>query len=251
MIKTFQENQIKIIQLNREKANALNYDLLKSILNELNEIERDDSVKGIILTGKDGIFSAGLDIVELYDKDKEYMKNFWILFSNLLLKIYSYPKLVFSAISGHSPAGGTVISIMTDYRIMVKGKYVIGLNEVAVGLTMPVLIGKVFQSLLGIRTAEKMTLLGELVDPIRAHQIGLVDELVISEDLIRRTKQEMISWLQLPFDKQIKSKLSLRSDIITIMQKNISANSDNFIDSWFSKECRDTMKMIINKISKK
>jgi len=251
MIKTFQENQIKIIQLNRKKANALNHDLINSILNELNKIERDDSIRGIILTGREGMFSAGLDIVELYDKDKDYMRDFWILFSNLLLKIYSYPKLIFSAISGHSPAGGTVISIMTDYRIMTTGKYLIGLNEVAVGLTMPVSIGKVFQSLLGIRNAEKMTLTGELVSPVRAHQIGLVDELVSSKHLIDRAKKEMKVWLQLPFEKQINSKLSLREEIITLMQKNIIANNDNFIDSWFSKECRDTMKMIINKISKK
>ena len=251
MIKTFQENQIKIIQLNRKKANALNHDLIKSILNELKKIERDDSIRGIILTGREGMFSAGLDIVELYDKDKDYMRDFWNLFSNLLLKIYSYPKLIFSAISGHSPAGGTVISIMTDYRIMTTGKYLIGLNEVAVGLTMPVSIGKVFQSLLGIRNAEKMTLTGELVNPERAHQIGLVDELVSSKHLIDRAKKEMKFWLQLPFEKQINSKLSLRQEIITLMQKNIIANNDNFIDSWFSKECRDTMKIIINKISKK
>ncbi len=251
MITTSQENQIKIIQLNRKKANALNYDLIKSISEHLNKIKSDESVKGIILTGHEGMFSAGLDIVELYDKDREYMKNFWFLFSNLLLQIYSFPKLIFTAISGHSPAGGTVISIMTDYRIMAKGKYVIGLNEVAVGLTMPISIGKVFQSLLGDRIAEKMTLLGQLVDPLKAYQIGLIDEVVSSHDLLTRTKEEMNSWLKLPYNKQINSKLSLRSDIINIMKENIKSNSDNFIDSWFSSECRDTLSKIINKISKK
>ena len=251
MITTLQENQIKIIQLNRKKANALNYDLIKSISEHLNKIKSDESVKGIILTGHEGMFSAGLDIVELYDKDREYMKNFWFLFSNLLLQIYSYPKLIFTAISGHCPAGGTVISIMTDYRIMAKGKYVIGLNEVAVGLTMPISIGKVFQSLLGNRTAEKMTLLGQLVDPLKAYQIGLIDEVVSSQDLLTRSKEEMNSWLKLPYNKQINSKLSLRSDIINIMKENINSKSDNFIDSWFSSECRDTLSKIINKISKK
>ena len=66
----------------------------------------------------------------------------------MLIKIYSYPKIIFSAISGHSPAGGTVLAIMTDYRIMNQGKYFIGLNEVAVGLTMPIGIGEVFKNIL-------------------------------------------------------------------------------------------------------
>ena len=72
------------------------------------------------------------------------------MFSNLLIKIYSFPKLIFSAISGHSPVGGTVIAIMTDYRIMSKGNYFVGLNEVAVGLTMLVGIGSVFKIYLDI-----------------------------------------------------------------------------------------------------
>ena len=158
MIKVSQQDQIQILELNRPKVNAIDESLIKALNNELDKAESNNSIKGIILTGQDGIFSGGLDIINLYEKDKEYMKSFWDLFPNLLLRIYRYPKLIFTAISGHSPAGGTVISIMTDYRIMSKGNYVIGLNEVAVGLSMPIGIGRVFQSLLGERVAEKMTL---------------------------------------------------------------------------------------------
>ena len=118
MIQSYQKNQIQIIELDRPKVNAINQELLQSLKDELNIIEKNDSIKGIILTGKNDIFSAGLDIVELYNKDQEYMKSFWSLFSDILVKIYSYPKIIFTAISGHSPAGGTVLSIMTDYRIM-------------------------------------------------------------------------------------------------------------------------------------
>ena len=138
MIKVSQQDQIQILELNRPKVNAIDESLIKALNDELDKSESDNSIKGIILTGQDGIFSGGLDIINLYEKDKEYMKSFWDLFSNLLLRIYRYPKLIFTAISGHSPAGGTVISIMTDYRIMSKGNYVIGLNEVAVGLSMPI-----------------------------------------------------------------------------------------------------------------
>ena len=67
---------------------------------------------------------------------------------------------------------------MTDYRIMSRGNFLIGLNEVAVGLRMPIGIGRVFQSLLGERIAEKMTLIGELVNPEKAKSVGLIDEIV-------------------------------------------------------------------------
>ena len=251
MIKSYQKNQIQIIELNRPKVNAIDESLIKSLNSELDKIDRNDSIKGLILTGQSGIFSAGLDIISLYNKDKEYMENFWLMFSSLLLRIYRYPKLIFSAISGHSPAGGTVISIMTDYRIMSKGNYVIGLNEVAVGLSMPIGIGRVFQSLLGERIAEKMTLTGKLINPEEAEEIGLIDEVVESKKLLNHSINTMNKWLKLPFNKQIESKLSLRKEVIDIMIDTVEKQNDNFINAWFSDECRITMEKIINKLSKK
>jgi len=251
MIKVSQQDQIQILELNRPKVNAIDKSLIEALNHELDKIEKNDSIKGIILTGQNGIFSAGLDIVDLYHKDKEYMESFWSLFSNLLLRIYRYPKLVFSAISGHSPAGGTVISIMTDYRIMSKGNYVIGLNEVAVGLSMPIGIGRVFQSLLGERVAEKMTLTGKLVNPDKAKEIGLIDEVVDSESLLKHSINTINEWLKLPFNKQIDSKLSLRKEVTDLMLNTIKKENDSFINAWFSDECRITMEGIINKLTRK
>ena len=251
MIKLSQKGQIQIIELNRPKVNAINKELIQELLVQLDQTEKDDSIRGIILTGSDGVFSAGLDIISLYDKDREYMQSFWVLFSGLLLRLYSYPKIIFSAISGHSPAGGTVLSIMTDYRIMSRGNFLIGLNEVAVGLSMPIGIGKVFQSLLGERIAEKMTLMGELVNPEKAELIGLVDEIIDSQELLEHTVLTMEKWFKLPPDKQIQSKLSLRKNIINLMKKSANEENDDFLKSWFSDECRLAMKGIINKLSKK
>ena len=239
MIKLSQKGQIQIIELNRPKVNAINKELIQELLAQLDQTEKDDSIRGIILTGSDG------------DKDSEYMQSFWVLFSGLLLRLYSYPKIIFSAISGHSPAGGTVLSIMTDYRIMSRGNFLIGLNEVAVGLSMPIGIGKVFQSLLGERIAEKMTLMGELVNPEKAELIGLVDEIIDSQELLEHTVLTMEKWFKLPPDKQIQSKLSLRKNIINLMKKSANEENDEFLKSWFSDECRLAMKGIINKLSKK
>ena len=251
MIKSYRKDHIEILELNRPKVNALNKELIESLNFHLDQIAENNNIKGIILTGQQGVFSAGLDIVELYNTDEKYMKDFWKLFSNLLEKIYSYPKIIFSAISGHSPAGGTVLSIMTDYRIMSKGDFLIGLNEVAVGLSMPIGIGRVFQSLLGERLAEKMTLTGELVNPQKAKEIGLVDEIINQEELLEHTILTMNKWLKLPFDKQIESKLTLRNEVIKLMKINSKSDCKAVINAWFSAECRSTMIKIIDNLLKK
>ena len=82
MIKLSQKGQIQIIELNRPKVNAINKELIQELLAQLDQTEKDDSIRGIILTGSDGVFSAGLDIISLYDKDREYMQSFWVLFSS-------------------------------------------------------------------------------------------------------------------------------------------------------------------------
>ena len=252
MIKTKLDNSILTIHINRPKVNAINMDMIYSISNTLDTGIENPNIKGVILTGSPGMFSAGLDLIELSDKDKKYMIEFWNMFSNLLIKIYSFPKLIFSAISGHSPAGGTVIAIMTDYRIMSKGNYFIGLNEVAVGLTMPVGIGSVFKDILGYRIAERMTMKGELIFPDKAKEYGLIDEIVDDKEssIIDFSINEMNKWLKMPLDRQIESKLIMRESTLEKMKKNFKKDNELIIAAWFSDEGSVIRQSIIDKLKK-
>ena len=117
------DGNIAILQLNRPKVNAINEMMVDELLHILTELTTEENIKGLILTGNTGFFSAGLDVLELFPKRREDLTQFWVKFNKLLLDLFSYPKLIFSAITGHSPAGGTVLSIMTDYRIMAEGNY--------------------------------------------------------------------------------------------------------------------------------
>ena len=252
MIKTTLNNSILIIQLDRPKVNAINLDMIQSISDSLDVAINNPKIKGTIITGTPGMFSGGLDLIELSDKDKNYMRIFWDNFSSLLIKIYSFPKLIFSAISGHSPAGGTVIAIMTDYRIMNQGKYFIGLNEVAVGLVMPIGIGEVFKNILGYRVSEKMTLKGELIFPEKAKEVGLIDELVDTTEsgIIETSISIMKEWFNLPLDRQIESKLIMRERTLDLMRKNFKKDNDLIISTWFSEEGKRIRQSIINKLKK-
>ena len=145
MIKTDINGDIGIISIDRPPVNAINPELVSSLSQALDSFKSDDKINGVILQGRDGIFSAGLDITHLFPKDREYIDSFWKDFSTLLVNMFSFSKPLYSSIGGHCPAGGTVMVIMSDYRIMSKGNYVIGLNEVDVGLTVPYGIGMVFQ----------------------------------------------------------------------------------------------------------
>src|SRR5690606_35676145 len=99
-----------IIALNRGRSNAINTEMVNELRNIFKSIEQDENIGGVILTGKEGFFTAGLDLIELYDYDEAAMRNFWLSFFELVKALTAFKKPLINAISGHSPAGGCVMA---------------------------------------------------------------------------------------------------------------------------------------------
>ena len=251
MIKTDINGGIGIISIDRPPVNAINPELVSSLSQALNSFKSDNKINGVVLQGRDGIFSAGLDITHLFPKDRSYIENFWKDFSTLLLNMFSYPKPLYSSISGHCPAGGTVMVIMSDYRIMSKGNYFIGLNEVDVGLTVPYGIGMVFQYVVGKRNAEDLLLKAKLISPEQALRVGLVDELCDAGTLLDATLERIKVASDLYSPQQTKTKQILREQTLNIVQQNFDRDAQLILDSWFSESGQQRLENLHNKLSRK
>ena len=251
MIKTDINGDIGIISIDRPPVNAINPKLVSSLSQELDSFKSNDKINGVILKGRDGIFSAGLDITHLFPKDREYIDSFWKSFSSLLLNMFSFPKPLYSSISGHCPAGGTVMVIMSDSRIMSKGNYVIGLNEVDVGLTVPYGIAMVFQYVVGNRNAEELLLKAKLISPEQALHVGLVDELCDPETLLDTTLERIAVASDLYSPQQTKTKEILREQMLDIMQQNFDKDAQLILDSWFSESGQRRLEGLFNKLNRK
>ncbi|NOZ08917.1 MAG: enoyl-CoA hydratase/isomerase family protein [FCB group bacterium] len=248
MLRLTKQNNIAIIQLNRPKVNAITREMVISLSDTLNSLKEDRETRGVILTGLPGVFSGGLDVIDLYKRDREYMTGFWQDFTTLLYQLFTYPKLLFTAITGHSPAGGTVLAIMTDYRVMGKGEFSIGLNEVAVGLILPNSIGQVYQYLLGYRQAEMLAITGTLVSPSEALRIGLVDELCKPGDELKQTLNRMKEWFKLPSQQQIATKLQLRKKIIDQFIRFQPGDVAKMVEIWFEPSFQQVMGNLVKKL---
>ena len=140
--------------------------------------------------------------------------------------------------------------IMTDYRIMAEGRYVIGLNEVDVGLTVPYGLSSVFQYVTGTRNAEDLLLKARLISPDEALQTGLVDELCDQDTLLDTTLKRIAVASSLYSPQQVKTKHILRERALNSMNKNFEDDTQIILDSWFSDSGQKRLENLYNKLNK-
>ncbi|NGF55347.1 enoyl-CoA hydratase/isomerase family protein [Parapedobacter sp. SGR-10] len=248
-IRTKIEDHIYHILLDRGKSNAMDLEAVQELISAVEQAEADPAVEGLILSGKEGFFSSGLDLITLYDYDAEQMKEFWKHFLLLIQKLASFSKPAVSAITGHSPAGGCILALCCDYRIMTEGQYIIGLNEVPVGIVVPQSIFKLYSFWLGDGIAYRSLMEGKLFSPQEALAIGLVDEVVPLNRIQNTAFQKIKSVAQFEKNAWRSSKQNFRRDLVTSLMQLQEETIDQVLAQWWRPGTRAIMKTIIENLT--
>ena len=250
MLEIINHGPIREIRLAKSPVNALNPELVNSLTQSLHKAQAESDA--VVLSGQPGMFSAGLDVVELLQLDRGGMTDFWHAFFRLLETLACSPVPVAAAITGHSPAGGAVMCLMTDYRVMSNGKYKIGLNETRVGLILPSVLLNAMGRLVGPRIAEQMLVAGSMVDPESAYEIGLVDALEAGYDA---TIQHAVQWceklLSLPRQAMLGNRTVARAHFKQEFAGYTSDGVAAFVDTWFSDEAQQVMHALVAQLQSK
>ncbi|MEE9372661.1 MAG: enoyl-CoA hydratase/isomerase family protein [Saprospiraceae bacterium] len=181
-----------IVQLDNGKVNAINATLSKDIKAIFDIIDNDASIKGVILSGRPHAFSAGLDVMSLATLDSTGHIDFWESYMYALQSLVSFSKPLVCAITGYAPAGATIFTLCTDYRVMGKGsKHVIGMHEFNMHMQIPEMLCDIYAYHLGEVKSWKAIQQAKLYNSDEALAIGLVDESVEVEEVINRAKVQL------------------------------------------------------------
>lgn len=245
-LKITKKKDYAIVQMQRGKVNALNHEMVEEIRNTFKSIDADDTIRGIILTGVPNIFSAGLDLIELYEYDETKINEFFVSFGSMYLELAHFSKPFIAALNGHSPAGGTVIAIAADYRIMAKGeKFSLGLNEVAVNIQISQNLIEGYSYWIGRGPAHRYILEGKLLRNEEALACGLVHELCPQEELMERAEKKMQHYLQADNDILINTKAKLRKSWLDNLSWDAEKDLQAAKEIWWKPEIRMKMQMYI------
>ena len=231
------------IQMNRPPVNALNLELVDA-LHQAIDLNTSNGAKGLILSGGEGIYSAGLDVKKLLEMNADEISVFFKSFWGLMAKISRSPIPIAAAITGHSPAGGAGLANFCDYRIAAKGSFKIGMNEVFVGLEVPRVIYKGFARHVGEKHATNLMIHGKLMDFDFAHDIGFIDELVEPKEVKTRALDWMKNLTQLPPSAMNSTRLNAKSEINDLFDEQLSLMSEGYAEGWFDEEVQSRMKYI-------
>ncbi len=227
MIEIIHHDAVTEIHLDRPPVNALSLELLKNFADQF-DTAIAKGTRGIILSGTPGMFSAGVDVPALLQADMTQRRAFWHEFFRVGGMLACAPVPLAAAITGHNPAGGAVLSLLCDYRVMAEGPYKMGLNEVRVGLVVPDCIQLILRRVVGTHRAERMLMSGALLDPDAALACGLIDAHTTVDQVVAHAKAWLDNVLSHPTHAMLATRHIARADLHQVWSRVDTLPIDDF-----------------------
>lgn len=194
-------------------VNALRSDVFNRYFELLDRAEADDAVGAVVLRGREGCFSAGMDLKWMQVIDRETLGTIGPDMARLAHRIFSFPKPVIAAVAGHAIAGGAIILLACDRSVGVTGDYRVGLNEVELGIPFGGFAMRLAQTHLTPSAFGSGLLHGETLTPERALAVGYLDELVEPEAFEERVREVAERAAKLPEAAYRLTKQALRGEL--------------------------------------
>jgi enoyl-CoA hydratase/carnithine racemase len=248
-------NDVVEIALSRAPVNALD----PALCSQLADAIRDSiaaGAAGLVLSGGPKVFSAGLDVPHLLGlgDDRAAVRDAWSAFFDAVRAIGESRVPVVAALAGHAPAGGCVLALCCDYRVMARSDdasrpFRIGLNETQVGLVAPEGIQHLLRRVVGGYRAERMLVAGEMVDSARAFEIGLVDELAAIDAVNTRALAWLDALLALPRQPMLRTREIARADLVAALQPE-RIQLERFLDAWMESDTQAGLRAMLARIGK-
>jgi enoyl-CoA hydratase len=233
--------RLATVTLKRPKVNAINEEMVAELHSAFREAESDGSVRAVILTGSGSFFSFGFDIPGFMDVPKDEFQIFVTAFSGLVRYIFSFPKPVVAGLNGHAVAGGCVLALACDRRVMISGKPKIALNELSIGAPVFTSIAEMLKLATGSRNAQGLLYSGRMCPAEDALALGLVDEAPPAEEFEAALTSAANALADVSSEAFRITKTLLRKDALDRIDRDEENSISEFVDVWYSQETREKL----------
>ena len=231
-IKIERKDDYAIVQLDGGRVNEINTAMVRDLKHAFKELEMDQSVRGVILSGRPHGFSAGLDIVNIAMCGKAKAHEFWHYYYEALQVMIRFSKPFVCAITGYAPAGATILALCADYRVMGKGaKHVMGMHEFKLSMQVPELLSDIYSYHLGEKKAWEAVQQMRLYNSDEALEVGLVNESVEVEKVLDRSENYMHKMLTIHTPVFSETKRFLRKNLLKLVDRDFTQLVEDVIEN--------------------
>lgn len=242
------QDHVAVVGLKNGNTNAINAEFLVEFIELFENLDRDPAVYGSILFGHNSCFSTGFDLPALLEYTEAEFRIFWKNYLKLISLLSGFKKPLVAALNGHSIAGGCAIALSCDYRIMAEGDFLIGLNEMAIGLVVPPSVYAMYRFWLGEPKAYHTFIEGTLFSPNQALEIGLVDQVVSERALRSVVEKKMQSLLQKDPVIWQQNKATIKRQQNVQDEEWLNQQQEAVVEHWFSPSNQSIMKTIVENL---
>jgi enoyl-CoA hydratase len=234
MIARSLHEDVLTLRLAHGKVSALDVELLEVLTRELDGVAED--VRALILTGTGSVFSAGVDLFRVTRGGADYVREFLPLLSRFVRTLFAFPRPVVAAVNGHAIAGGCVIALAADTRLMAEGDGRIGLPELLVGVPFPTAAMEVVRFTVPRKELQSLIYTGRTLAAREALGAGLVDLVVDSGELANRAQEVARQLAKIPPAAYRLTKQALRAEALKRIEEADELTDRAALEVWSAGE---------------
>jgi enoyl-CoA hydratase/carnithine racemase len=248
MIAREMHHDICVLRLERGHGNALSLEFLAAIQQEVESLRRERP-RGLVLTGSGSTFCAGLDLEQMLQLDRGGIRRLLQQLYGACRVLFSFPRPVVAAVNGHAIAGGALLALACDLRLMSQGEGKFGLNESTIGLCVPPSLVEMGRYTLGRTLLEKLMYGGQVYAAYKAYDMGILDFLVDEPELIEQSTLSVERWTSsVTAFAEIKARLKAPTlDAMT----SAHLEDESWIELWFRPETQQRVRALLQSLKKK
>lgn len=206
MLHTERTDGVLTVTLDDGKRNAITPETCQALIDVLDDA---GDASAIVLAGRDGTFSAGLDRDALLGGGRDSAAQLLVAFGHCLMRWWTDPRPTVAAATGHALAGGTLLALTCDHAVAAEGG-AWGLIETQVGVELPVFAITLARHHVRNDRFEDLLLPGVRVDATTAVEVGFADEVHPGDQVLDRAKEHAAQLAALPASAYAGTKRRLR-----------------------------------------
>ena len=243
---------LAVLRMDKARGNAIDAPFAGEIRDAARALAGDTSVTGVLLASANPkLFSPGLDLVTLVDYDRPALEKFMLLFADMLYALYELPKPVVAAVSGHAVAGGAILAMTADTRVLRRGAVQIGLNEVKVGVPLPWSVTLLLRATVPPNSLSRIALLGRNFADEEAVAIGLVDQLAEADGFEDFCLARLQEFAEKDAPALSRTKTYLREQVLRDMRAHERERMPEWLDCWFSPGTQERIRATVASLARR